>query len=122
MQVTTTEDVQTVDQAIKFGAIAFNIFIMLLVEGAILTAFALKSFNTPVSAREWILANWFRFVLGVVLSAILATLVIAVPDISTVLQTIGFNVDKSPIALGVTIGLLLIGATAEPSKHPEGKP
>jgi hypothetical protein len=119
--VTTGEDAQTVNQAIQFGAIAFNILLMLLVEGAIVTAFALKSIKTPVSAKDWFSANWFRFLLGIVLSCILAVLVVVAPDIGAVLQTIGFNIDKSPIALGLTIGLILVGATAEPSENPEGK-
>lgn len=116
----TTEDTQTVNQAVQFGAIAYNVFIMLLVELAILGGFALKSLKTQVATSEWLHSNWFRFMLGLALSAVLATLIVVVPDVSTVLQTIGFNVDKSPLALGLAIGLTLVGATAEPSTAPEG--
>lgn len=119
--ITTVQDQATVEKAISAGAIALNILIMSLGSFVITAVYAIKSYKTPVATRIWIRENALRFGIGLFLMVALAVLLVVSPDISGLFQAIGFNVDKSPLALGISIGLLLIGATSEPSKNPEGK-
>lgn len=116
-----TQDPANVEKAISFGAIALNILIMSLGSFVIMAVYALKSSRTPVATITWIKANSLRFIIGLFLMVALAVLLVVSPDISGLFQAIGFNVDKSPLALGMSIGLLMIGVTSEPSKNPEGQ-
>jgi hypothetical protein len=116
----TTQAVETVDNAIKFGAIALNAMVMILASIVVLAVFAIKSAKTSVATWVWLRENAVRFGIGAFLMIALAALMVVAPDVSLLLQTIGFNVDKNPLALGIAIGLLLVGATSEPSKNPEG--
>lgn len=118
--LTLSQDSDTVEKAINFGAIAMNTLTISLTAAVMVAVFALKSWNTDVTTGPWIKANSLRFgVAGFVVVA-LSTLMVVSPNISDLFHAIGFDVSKSPIALGISIGLLLVGATAEPSKKPEG--
>lgn len=119
--ISTTQDPATVEKALNFGAVAMNILVMTLGSFVIIAVFALKASKTPVATLVWVRENAARFVIGFTLMVALAVLLVVSPDISNLFQAIGFNVDKSPLALGISIGLLMIGATSEPSKNPEGK-
>lgn len=119
--ITTVQDPATVEKAINFGAVAMNILVMSLGSFVIIAVFALKSVKTPVATLVWVKENSVRFIIGLTLMVALAVLLVVSPDVSNLFQAIGFNVDKSPLALGISIGLLMIGATSEPSKNPEGK-
>ena len=119
--IAVTQDAATVEKAINFGAVAMNILVMTLGSFVIIAVYALKSVKTPVATIVWVRENMARFIIGLTRMVALAVLLVVSPDISNLFQAIGFNVDKSPLALGISIGLLMIGATSEPSKNPEGK-
>lgn len=118
--IETTNQPETVDKAIKFGAIGMNIVVMALASFVVMAVYALKSKNTPIATVVWLKANGVRFGIGFTLMIALAVLLVVSPDIGALFNAIGFNVDKSPMALGMTVGLLMLGITSEPSKKPEG--
>jgi len=97
----------------NFMAMSVAAFISIIV-------YILKTLKTDVATTVWLKTNWVRFVLGVCLLWLLSALISLVPDATVVLSQIGFAVDKTPAALGLVVGLLIIGATSEPSKSPEG--
>lgn len=119
--VITAQDSENIAKAISFGAIGLNVLIMSLGSCVIMAVYALKSIKTPVATKTWVKENALRFVIGLFLMVALAVLLVVSPDVASIFTAIGFNVDKSPLALGISIGLLMIGATSEPSKNPEGK-
>lgn len=118
--IQTVSEPQTVEKAIKFGAIGMNIVIMGLAAFLAVGSFALKSIKTSVATTVWIKANYWRFTIGSFMILALAILLVVSPAISMALGDLGFNADQSPFAIGFAIGLLIVGATAEPSKNPEG--
>jgi len=119
-EIATQSDPETLEKAVTFGAVGYNFILMMLIVSAVLAAYALKSIKTSVATIVWVKANWLRFVIGAFLTFVLAILLEVSPNVTLILQMIGFNVDHSPAALACAIGLLIIGATSEPSKNPEG--
>lgn len=124
LQETASTIIQNSDsdigKALDFGAIGFNIIIMMLTVAILLGAYSLRSYNSEVAALEWVKSNKFRWFVGLVMIFGLSALMVITPDINIALTAIGFNTEKSPVALGVAITLLLIGATSEPTKVPKG--
>lgn len=119
--VITAQDAEAVEKAINFGAIGFNILIITITVGLLLLAYALRSYQTDISALDWIKTNKFRWAIGFLMIVGVSILLVLTPDINIMLAALGFNPDKSPVAIGIAITLLLIGATSQPTKVPKGE-
>ena len=118
------QDPENVQKAINFGAIPWNIGLMVLGAVVCLSAYAFKTKDTPVATMPWVKNNLRRFITGAVLVVTLSVAMIVVPDqIGTILSVLAIDAKNAaaPFTLGALFGLLLISITTEPSKDPEGK-
>ena len=120
-QEALVQNPEIIEKAINFGAVGMNLLVMSLGAVIVMGLYVLRTQNTPVATPVWIRQNAWRFVVGSVLLVALAITLVVSPDVSAVMELIGFSVEKSTFALGAAIGLLIIGVTTEPSKHPEGQ-
>ncbi len=122
--ITTTQNAENVSKAISFGAIGWNIGLMLLGSILCLSGYAFKTKDTPVATMPWIKENVRRFICGGILVMTLAIAMAVVPDqLAAVLSLLAIDAKNvaAPFLLGVGFGFLLITLTSEPSKNPEGK-
>jgi len=119
-----TTDATNVEKALNFGAVAWNIGIMLLGSILCLSVYAFKTKDTPVATLPWIRENVKRFVAGGVMVVSLALAMVVVPEqLTAALALLAIDAKNvaAPFLLGIGFGFLLITVTSEPSKKPEGK-
>lgn len=101
-------------------AIGFNILTMWITATVIMLTYSIRSNKAEFNLRCWLKTNTDRFLGGASLIVGVSVLMVISPDINTLLQLIGFNADKTPIALGAAIGALLIaGVSGNPAAKPK---
>lgn len=118
-----TADSNNVEKAINFGAVAWNVGMMLLGSILCLSAYAFKTKDTSVATLPWIKENQRRFIVGIVMVITLSIAMVVVPEQLTAalaLLAIDAKNAAAPFLLGAGFGFLLITVTSEPSKKPEG--
>jgi len=122
--ITTIQDAEAVEKAINFGAVSWNIGMMLLGSALCLSVYAFKTKDTPVATLPWIRENMRRFIAGTVMVVSIAIAMVVVPEqLGAALSVLAIDAKNvaAPFTMGIGFGLLLIFGTTEPSKHPEGK-
>lgn len=121
--ITTTQDPETVDKAIGFGAFLSNLGLMCLGIALVISGYAFKTKDTPVATIPWIRNNMRRFIACGVFIVTLAIAMVAVPDqLANALAMIAIDAKNAaaPFLFGLVLALTLITVTSEPSKNPEG--
>jgi hypothetical protein len=101
---------------INYAAIINNIVVITVTVGLVLAVYALKTLKTSVATSTWLMTNWLRFAVGLVVIAAISALIVVSPNASALFGALGFNADQSPIALGLSVAGLLIGSTSAPAE------
>jgi hypothetical protein len=112
---------ENVNAAAQLMSVLYNILVMWLTSTVILLAYAYRSNKAEFDLFCWFVTNKNRFAVGALMIVALATLVVIEPDISAVLQVIGFSAEKTPIGLGVAVGAFLIAGISGNNPNPENE-
>jgi hypothetical protein len=114
------EVAQTADQALTFAIAAKNAGIASLVAFLVLYATAYKRVGSDDFVFwDWLVANRNRWLNGVITLILVSGLSVAVPDLSSLANTFGFNLNASvPLSFGLGLAAWLAGTTkaADPQK------
>jgi len=96
-----------------------NLLTMLIVVVLALLAYSYRQNGADFNLRCWIATNVNRFAVGAIFVVGLAVLQAVSTDIDALLQVIGFNTGKTPIALGLSItALLIMGVSGNQPREP----
>lgn len=104
-----------------FLKIGFNILVITIVVVLAMLTYSIRSNKAEFKFGCWLKSNRDRFLGGGILTVGLSTLMVISPDISALLQLLGFQSDKTPIALGLAIATILIGGVSGNPVKPEKK-
>lgn len=111
------EEKSTIEQ---LSAIGFNVLIMWIVATLSMLVYSFRSNRDGFDFKCWLKTNVNRFIVGAILIVGLGTLTVISPDIDAMLQLFGFNTGKTPVALGLAIGVFLIaGVSGNPAEIKE---
>lgn len=111
-EVETTEQIGTV-LAISYSALVMGLTVLIAV-----FLNALRTFKADFEFMPYFRGNARRFVVGGVVVVALSVMMTISEDFGALLQAIGFNVEKTPVALGAAVALLLItGMSGKPEEE-----
>jgi len=99
---------EQVEKAISAGAIAFDALVMAIVMVLLLLVNALRTLKSDFEWMIYLKGNVVRFTVGGVIILGLASLIHLSHDFGQLLSLLGFNVEKTPVALGGAVAVLVM--------------
>lgn len=92
--------------------ILFNIFIVLTTASVVVLIYCLRQNKSDFDLFSFILTNKNRFLLGNLLGILISILIVISQDIELLLNSIGFDSQKTPVAIGLALGAVLIAGVS----------
>lgn len=124
--VSQTDTPQVADQAITLATAARNAGIAAIVAFSALFAAAYKRVGGDNFVFfDWLYANRNRWINGVVTLTLVSTLTVLVPNLGSVANIFGFNLNADvPLSLGLAIAVWLASTTKakDPKEADQGDP